>query len=416
MAGFLHSRALLPLAIIVTAGVGTAFAKEAKEAKRVEEPLDMLTAGRLGLDLRYRFEHVDADNVDDKASASTLRSRVNFTSATWHGLSFLGELDNVSHIGSERFNDTGNGETRYPVVADPEGTEANQAWVKYARAGASGTYGRQRIVHGSQRFVGGVAWRQNEQTYDGFRARWARGGLDLDYAYVYNINRIFGPDDTAQPADWHGENHLLRASSPLAEGHRLGVFLYALDIADQPAYSANLVQNNGSDTWGLEYEGEWGPLSARVSYARQSDGGDSELDYDADYYFLEGALPVGPLKATLGYEVLGAGDGVGFKTPLATLHKFQGWADMFLATPGDGIEDLYAGLSGVLGPVKLAGTWHDFQAQDGGADFGSELDLVASWPVHPRLSLQLKYANFSSDDTGRYADTQKAWMTVHFTY
>ena len=58
-----------------------------------------------------------------------------------------------------------------------------------------------------------LAWRQNEQTFDGFRAQWqGRSGLTVDYAYVYNVNRLFGPDDTdAQPANLHGDNHLLQA-------------------------------------------------------------------------------------------------------------------------------------------------------------------------------------------------------------
>ena len=45
-----------------------------------------------------------------------------------------------------------------------------------------------------------------EQTYDGFRAMYLGDhGLTLDYAYVYNVNRIFGPDDgPVQPANHHG--------------------------------------------------------------------------------------------------------------------------------------------------------------------------------------------------------------------
>src|SRR3546814_12023345 len=41
------------------------------------------------------------------------------------------------------------------------------------------------------------------------------------------------------------------------------------------------------------------------------------------------------------YEVLGSDAGVfAFQTPLATLHKFQGWADLFLTTPSAGVRDL----------------------------------------------------------------------------
>lgn len=392
----------------------TAAIAEDKTLAGADSPLEMLTEGTFAADLRYRFEHVDMESFDKNADASTLRTRVNFTTASWQGLTLMGEVDNVTAIGDERYNSTENGEGQYPVVADPEGTDLNQVWVKYSGESASGAYGRQRIVHGSQRFVGGVAWRQNEQTYDGFRFQWGADALSVDYAYVYNINRIFGPDDGVQPADLHGENHLLRVNVTPWEGHQFAAYGYLLDIDPQGGYAAGKAEGNGTDTWGLEYGGKLGPVGLRAALARQSDAGQSQLDYSANYYMVEGDIALGPVKALAGYEVLGAGDGVGFKTPLATLHKFQGWADMFLVTPGDGIEDLYLGLSGNVGPVKLAGTLHEFQAEDSSADFGSELDLVATWPVNPKLSLQLKYANFSSDDSNRYADTEKAWMTVQF--
>ncbi|WP_116364564.1 alginate export family protein [Parahaliea mediterranea] len=377
---------------------------------------EMLTKGDVELDLRYRFEHVDQDGFDHNADASTLRTRIGFTTAAWKGLSLMAEVDNVTAIGAEDYNSTENGETQFPVVADPEGTDINQVWARYSAGDASGTYGRQRILHGNERFIGGVAWRQNEQTYDGFRLQWQAQAqaVELDYAYVYNVNRIFGPDDGAQPADWHGKNHFLRLKASPWDGHTVAAFGYLLDIDPQSAYGDNLTRNNGADTWGIEYSGKLGPVAARAAYARQSDAGDSQRDYSADYYLLEGGMALGPVNALVGYEVLGAGDGVGFATPLATLHKFQGFADLFLTTPGDGIEDLYLTLSGALGPVKLAGTWHDFKAEDSSADFGSELDLVATWPINTALSLQLKYANFSSDASARYADTEKAWLMVNF--
>ena len=78
--------------------------------------------------------------------------------------------------------------------------------------------------------------------------------------------------------------------------------------------------------------------------------------------------------------MLGSDNGVGVKTPYATLHGFQGWADKFLTTPADGIEDFYLGLSGKLGGVTLGATYHDFQAEESSADFGTEIDLVATWP------------------------------------
>ncbi len=44
----------------------------------------------------------------------------------------------------------------------------------------------------------------------------------------------------------------------------------------------------------------------------------------------------------VGYELLGSDDGVAaFQTPLATLHKFNGFADQFLVTPAGGLQDIY---------------------------------------------------------------------------
>ena len=372
-----------------------------------------VTDGSIKLDFRYRYENVDDESFDRDANASTLRSRVTVQTAAVRGFTALAEFDNVSEIGSARYNSTANGKVQYPVVADPKGTDINQAWIKYGWEDVAGTYGRQRILHGNQRFVGGVGWRQNEQTYDGFRALYEGGnGLTLDYAYVYNVNRIFGPDDSlVQPADHRGSNHFFRADYKLGENHSLSGFIYALDVDDNPDYAAGKTVGNSSDTYGVEYSGKFGPVSAKAAYATQSDAGDNPVDYDADYYMLEGGMNFGGVSVLLAYEVLGAGDGVGFNTPYATLHKFQGWADKFLATPGDGIEDLYAGATGKVGPVNLGAFYHDFSAEDSSDDFGSEWDLVATWPVNKQFTTQLKYANFSSDSS-RFSDTEKLWVTL----
>jgi hypothetical protein len=392
--------------------VGMATGAQAQDSLS-EQLSKAVSEGSVKLDMRYRFENVDDDALDKDANASTLRTRITVATGMVGAFSALAEVDNVSEIGSDNYNSTANGNTDRPVVADPKGTDINQVWLRYGNDDASGTYGRQRILHGSQRFVGGVGWRQNEQTYDGFRLFYkGNSGLTLDYAYVYNVNRIFGPDDSAvQPADLHGENHFARADYRFAENHTLSGFIYALDIDEDASYAAGKTVGNSSDTYGIEYDGKFGPLQAKAAYARQSDAGDSGLDYDADYYMVEGGLNVAGVNAKVGYEVLGSDNNVGFKTPYATLHKFQGWADKFLATPADGIEDLYLGATGAIGPVKLGAFYHDFSAEDSSEDFGTEWDLVGTWPINKQFSTQLKYANFSSD-SDRYSDTEKVWITL----
>lgn len=369
--------------------------------------------GNVSVDLRYRFEGVDQDGFEDEAKASTLRSRITLASGAIGGFSALVEADNVTSIGVSDYNSTENGETEYPVVADPEGTEINQVWLAYTADGLSTHAGRQRIVQGNQRFVGGVAWRQNEQTYDGLRVQWSpRQKLNVDLSYIYNVNRIFGPNDGASPADWEGDNVLLRASYGVAKGHTITGFGYWLDIEEQRRYVAGKTVDNATDTYGIEYDGEFEMLLLHAAYARQSEAGDSSLDYEADYYNLEVGAKVESFAVKAGYEVLAADNGVGFKTPLATLHKFQGWADKFLATPGDGIEDIYLSATGSFGAVTAMAVYHDFQAESSNADSGTEIDLSATWKVNQQFTVQAKYAAFATDDAERFADTDKLWLTL----
>ena len=73
----------------------------------------------------------------------------------------------------------------------------------------------------------------------------------------------------------------------------------------------------------------------------------------------------------VGTEIM-QGNGVkGFTTPLGTLHKFQGWADKFLTTPANGLEDLYANASvnlkgvGMLDTLAFIVSYHDYDAERG---------------------------------------------------
>ncbi len=379
----------------------------------VDQLADAVSEGSISLDFRYRLEAVDQAGFDDDALASTLRSRITLESAPLAGITALAEIDNVTSIGPDDYNSTENGKTQYPVVADPEYTEFNQALLAWQGKAVKATAGRQRITHLNQRFIGGVAWRQNEQTYDGGRVQWQPAkALNVDISYVANVNRIFGPDDGANPGDLKGDNIFLLGTYALNESHTVNAFAYWLDFDPQDDYAAGKTVNNSSASVGAQYQGKVGPATLRAAYARQSDSGDSELDYSTDYYVLEAGTAVAGVDLKINWEVLAADNGVGFATPLATLHAFQGWADMFLATPGDGIEDLSLSASGSLGPIKLQAIYHDFQAEASSTDFGSEIDLAATWQFHKRSSVQAKYARFDSDDSSRYPDTDKFWVTL----
>ncbi|MXY57785.1 MAG: hypothetical protein F4Y41_15565, partial [Gammaproteobacteria bacterium] len=188
--------------------------------------------GKTSLGFRYRLEHVSQDGVAKDALASTARARLTWNSAETGNFTFGIETDYSLILGIEDFNSTTNGRTEYPVVADPKGFDLNQAFVKYGNGDTTVTVGRQRINHGGQRVLGGVAYRQNEQTYDALRIQGKAGTIDLDYSYIHNVNRIFGPGDAAQPGDWYGNSHAFRATASAAEGHTVAGFAYLFDLSN----------------------------------------------------------------------------------------------------------------------------------------------------------------------------------------
>ena len=149
-----------------------------------------------------------------------------------------------------------------------------------------------------------------------------------------------------------------------------------------------------------------------ASYATQRDAGKNPLSYRVDYYAVDASVPVGTFTLLLGYELLGSDDGrAGFSTPLATLHKFQGFTDLFLNTPANGVEDLYATVSTTRNALSLSATWHRFTAARGGMDYGSEWSLIAGYRFTTAFSAELKYADYESE--GFAVDTRKLWLTLN---
>jgi hypothetical protein len=402
---------LLALALAVSSSA--AAAPDSPTSLQAPTPLQTLsqavTAGEGGFHVRYRYEHVDQDGLDETADASTSRARFTWSSAAIGEWLFGFEADYVAVIGAERFNSTVNDKAAYPVVADPDGFDLNQAWVRYRTDDLTVTGGRQRILHGAQRFVGGVGWRQNEQTFDAVRAEGVIGsGVAVDYSYVANVNRVFGPQNGTQPANWRGHTHLLYVGLPLGDRLQAGAFGYLMDFtnANGPA--------NANATFGVDLAATLGALELEASLARQTDHGDSPLNYRADYARLQGAVPMfdAAAKVVLGYEVLGSDGGdAAFRTPLATLHAFQGWADLFLNTPADGIRDGYAGVSANRGAYSAAVYYHHFSADENRRRYGTELNLALGYALTPKANVQLKLANYRSEHFG--ADTRKAWLTFN---
>ncbi|MBL37771.1 MAG: hypothetical protein CMP07_05120 [Xanthomonadales bacterium] len=369
---------------------------------------DALAASRWGLDFRHRIELVDEDGFSDNARASTLRTRLNLKTGSYEGLQAFIEFSDVREIGLDDFN-AGAGATpdrnRFPVVADAEDTRVNQAWLGFKpgerleiRAG------RQRIKLDNDRFVGNVGWRQNEQTYDGASLEWNHDRWNVFYSYVGHVNRIF---DSSVPAGDHDhDTHLVNASFDVADGHALTGYLYDIEDRDQQAFS--------SRTLGLRYTGSAGLLSWLTEYARQSDAGDNPTDYDADYLHLRADIALDPrFEPVAGFERLEGSRSAGeaFRTPLATLHAFNGWADRFLTTPDTGLEDIYGGFTGRNGRLGWNLTLHRFESEATGARFGDEIDASVSIDVAEKVALLLQVAHFDSS-SAELAGATKFWAQL----
>ena len=377
-----------------------------------------LRSGDVDLGIRYRLELVDQDGFSKDATASTARLRLKYESGKWRNWSAGVEFDHVFDVLSTDFNSgagTSPSKSAYPVVADPDGSDLNQLYFDYSSDPAwKWRIGRQRILLDNQRFVGGVGWRQNEQTYDGVSVtNTSINDVTVFYSYVAKVRRIFGQSVPAGRNDV--DAHLLNAKVKLGDNVSVTPYLYLIDNADVPAFSTSTIgaRLNGSTKLGEA------KVALLAEYAAQSDAANAPVDNSSDYLHLAAtwSLPSG-LAFGVGFESLSGEStpGGAFRTPLATLHAFNGWADKFLATPDAGLEDLYLSAKVKAAGWNLAGVYHDFSAESGSGGFGSEFDLSASRKLSDRYGLLLKGAFFSADSGTSYTDTTKFWIMLTANY
>ena len=376
-----------------------------------------LTSGKTGINVRARYEGVDKDNLLKDANALTARLRLNYRTGEWQGWSAFAEYDHVFHVLRD-FN-AGGGTTPakdgvYQTVADPKGSDLNQLYLDYSVSEDwKLRIGRQRVNLDNQRFVGGVGWRQNEQTYDAFAvSSSAIPQTALTYAYVGQVRRIFG--QTSAAGSMNVDTHLLNAKVTINDSWSVTPYYYYIDNQDAAATSTATL---GARFAGNVKVGE-GKIGLVAELATQSDAGNNPVSYDADYAHLSALWSMeNGLSLGLGYESLGTDSSnfESFRTPLATLHAFQGWADMFLSTPDAGIEDLYLTAKFKAGNWNLTGVYHDFSAETGSFDYGTELDVSAGTKISKNYGLLFKGAFFSTDSLS-YVDTNKFWIMFTANY
>jgi hypothetical protein len=362
---------------------------------------------------RVRYEAVDQAGFAEDASALTSRVRAGFESGSMADTRLLAEMVGTAEM-STRFNSTTNGQTSYPVVADPGGfAEINRfALINESLENTRLTLGRQRLILDDARFVGNVGWRQNEQTYDGLVSQTSGEKFNATVAYINQVNRIFGPD--SPNGEWNGDVILLNGSRTFGFG-TLTAFAYNMEF-DEAAGASN-------ETFGFRLTGNqaFGESSFiyTLSAATQSEAGLNPANYSESYRKLEGGVNHGRFTAAAGMEVLTGNGSNAFVTPLATLHAFQGWGDKFLATPANGIEDSYVrfafrpGVSGPFESVNIAGFYHQFDSELGSVSYGDEIDLSVAARIG-RVTLTLKYAAYEAESL--LTDTDKLWFSMDYVF
>lgn len=374
------------------------------------------------VDARLRYENVQQAGFAREADAVTARVRAGFEAKSG-AFALLAESEATLAL-SERYNSGVNGKAGFPAVADPENVELNRLQLQYRGiAKTVVTVGRQRINLDDQRFVGAVGWRDNEQTFDAARIEWS-GLKDVkaDLTYSWSNRTIWGVNGFgARQQAVSGDNVFANLTVKRPFG-TLTAFAYLVD-QDEAAISSFRMS---SQTYGARYSGahklsKAARLLLTASYARQRDFHRNPARYGADYWLGEAGLVARGLKLMGGYEVLGADKGVAltsFQTPLATLHKFNGWADKFLATPPNGLRDAYAAIGYTrphLGPFEnlgLTAAYHDYRSDRLGQHYGGEVNLQLSARIK-RYALTLKYADY--DARAFATDTRKVWASVEWS-
>lgn len=404
--------------LLLAAAAGAAMATATTAQARPGDPvaiaegitLDPIVGGVL------RYEAVSQDDIDLDADAVTI-GMVAGAELKAGDFSILAEAEGTLSLVDD-FNDTIAGNNGYPgaepysIVADPETVELNRLQVGYATKDLSLTVGRQRIALGNQRFVGNVGWRQNEQTFDAVRATAKFGPAYFDATYSISQRTIYGADAGARTA--FDGNHIFANAGVKVAGVDLTGFAYLLDYDNDEPVLATSSQTYGAVATGGVPIGARAKLNFLASYARQSDYGDNPVDYSAEYINAELGTTVAGASVKGGYEKLGSDNGLkGFSTPMATLHAFNGFADLFLNTPNAGIEDYYASLGYAFKGIAAGVTYHKFESDTGGLDYGQEWDATVAFKL-AGYPLLVKYANYDADYFG--TDTEKLWIQISFAY
>ncbi len=374
--------------------------------------------GQIKANVRYRYEHVEQGDLQT-ANGDPIRLRLGYQTPKFYGLQAYGEFLGNTSVFLDDFNSSVNGKTEYATIGDPNEGALNQAWLSLdAIPDTMVKAGRQKLIWDNERFLCPAAWRQMEQTMDSVTLlNTSLGDFAVRAGYVWNVL-------TTNNQEVNMQSPLVNLNYKLADIGSIIGYGYWLDYND-PNDSGPFEYAYSSQSYGLRLHGspkitDSLKLLYAAEYASQSEYGDNPKDFTADYYHLNGGLMAPDsflknLSGKIGYEVFGSDNGVSFQTPLGANHRYNGWADLFgKSKPAAGLRDLYGALSGMVAGVKVDLAYHDFQADAGGSDYGSEFDLKLTKKLGKHYTVLASWSTYSADEFK--TDTDKLWLQFTVNY
>jgi len=358
-------------------------------------------------DIRARYEFREQDGLDASHSLTT-RARLGLEVGDFNGFTAFAEGEFTGAI-IDDFNAGGGADPSNPgntQIADPNNAEVNRAWIQYKQNGVLAKIGRQRIIRNNAAFIGNVGWRQNEQTYDAIQAGYSKDNFSIHYVYSDRVNRIFGANADVAPAEaFEGDFHFLDLNYK-ADFGEVGAYAYLIDVENQ-------AQVGRSNTFGgfIKSNG----LHAEVAY---QEGNSAGVDYTSVYGHLNYTQKFGKGSLTAGAEYFTEE----FKTPVATVHAFNGWADAFIGNriglaDFEGIADFYLKYSQKLPAgftFKLHG--HYFLDDSLSNAYGYEVDALLVKSFKPNLKGLVKAGFFFGDDDFGRPDIQQVTAELNYSF
>jgi len=324
-----------------------------------------------------------------------------------------------------------------------------EAYGQYAKGKATFKFGRQAVVHGDQRILGGLDWAMSGRSHDGITAAFKLGeATKLTSGVIYNSSgNVILP----------GANNVKESGNDQSEGFQYAWLDTKISDLSLSAVALNMLYTTGDTdpvytsvfTLGLMPKYKISDnLTLSASLYRQFGGTDIAATEDKKtvsyLYNFDVIAKVGKVGLTVGFDLV-SGDNEDTdrseaftQNAFGTTHKFYGFQDFYYVGGNDddgfGIFNPYIKASTKVGKATVLAHLHAFYSSrtrsaievESGSFLMNELDLVVKYPVASGFGLAAG-ASVSGDTkalrelreetTGTVGNVNSwAWLQAMFTF